>query len=311
MKRYLPDWLNRYLIVSLLLHLLIILFISQSVKTQPHKEVPLSFEIVNPVEPKSKKLPKPKMLVKQEPKLKPEPFRHFRDERPIDPKAKLSINKDGHIKKEAKTQGKKTGIRLDKQKLLDKIISPQSQIAVAKPKRSPSPRKKTNLEQFDPGDIFIKHEPENQDKPVDQAEKPSLEEVLANLEKYVDFDKYSQEAYYFGDSKLSFEEQDFHYVWYGRIIKHRVSDGWFPPYVARMGLTGRTVVTFRIMRNGTVTDIKLSESSGNKTLDQAALNAVISVEHFPVLPVDYVRLSLRIKFSFLYNLRVPNENGDG
>jgi TonB family protein len=309
MKKYLPDWLNRYLVVSLLLHLLIIFIVSKYFDMQPHKEIPLSFEIVNPVEPKPKKLPKLKTVAKQEPK--PEPIRHFKDESPINPKAKPSINKDGHIKKETKAKEKNMGIKLDKQELLDKIIGPKPLLAAAKPKLAPSSRKKTNLRQFNPGDIFLKHGSEDQDKQVDKAEKPSLEEVLSNLEKYVDFDKYSQEAYYFGDSDLSFEDQDFHYVWYGKIIKRRVSDSWFPPYVARMGLTGCSVVTFKILRNGDVTDIKLSESSGNKTLDQAALNAVISVERFPVLPVDYRRTSLRVKFSFLYNLRAPNRRKSG
>jgi protein TonB len=76
-----------------------------------------------------------------------------------------------------------------------------------------------------------------------------------------------------------------------------------------MGLTGKTVVTFRIDHNGDITDIKLSESSGNRSLDQAALNAVQSVEHFPELPVDYPRPSLGVIFSFWYNLRIPRDKG--
>lgn len=315
MKKYWPGWLNRYLVVSLLVHLLLLLFISRLFEVQPVVDMPLSFEIVNPVVPAPKKTMPPKPLVRleakprPEPKPKPKPIRHYRDRRPIDLTAKLSINKDGHIKQKAKTQKQEAEIKQPKQKPADRIISPPPAVSAAKPRTTtPTPRQ-LDRPPFESGDIFVKPLKRVQDEPVDEAEKPSLEEVLANLERYIDLDKYSQQAYYFGGSKLSFEDQDFHYVWYGRIIKRRVADGWYPPYVARMGLTGRTVVTFKIQRDGSLSDIKLSESSGNKSLDQAALNAVQSAGDLPELPLDYSRSSLGVIFSFWYNLRIPRENG--
>ncbi len=325
MKKYKPEWLNRYLVISVLVHLLILLLISNLSKVQPVKETPLTFEIVNPVMPKPKAPPKPKTLAKSEPilkpkpmpKPKPQPIRHYRDEKPIDLKAKLSINKDGKLKRKTTSARKQASLKLDKQELLNKMISsPPPAVAekteVAKPMPSEAVAKKQPHKFLvEAVDVFIKQQPEKKDNQLDEAEKPSLEEVLANLEKYIDFDKYSEKAYYFGDNNLSFEDQDFHYMWYGRIIKRRVSDGWYPPYVARMGLTGRTVITFRIKHDGQLTEITLRESSGNRSLDQAALNAIKSVGSLPALPEDYPRPSLGVTFSFWYNLHVPRQRGAG
>jgi protein TonB len=303
MKKYKPDWLNRYLVGSLLVHLLLLLLISRHFEVQPVTEIPLSFEIVNPV------VPKPKTVAKPRPKPKPKPIRHYRDSRPIDPTAKSSINKDGRIKKQAKAQAKKTGVRPSRQRALDKLISPPPPIAAGKPKPVQPPKIQQDRLPLEPGDVLVRRQKKIQDEQVDETDRPELEEILANLEKYIDFDKYSEQAYYFGGNKLSFEDQDFNYVWYGRIIKRKVANGWYPPYVARMGLTGRTVVTFKIQRDGTVNEIKLNESSGNRSLDQAALNAVQSVGRLPKLPEDYQRDNLGVIFSFWYNLRIPKENG--
>jgi protein TonB len=308
MKKYWPDWLNRYLLVSLAVHLLILWFVARLPRVQEVVETPLTFEIVNPVVPEPKKPAKPKALVKPTPK----PIRRYREQKPIEPTAKLSINKDGHIRKKTGSKAKEVQIKQRKPEAVADIISPPP-TAAGKPKSytAPPPSRQRDAPPFESGDILVKRREKTGDEPAAETENPSLEEILANLEKYIDFDKYSREAYYFGGSKLSFEDQDFHYVWYGRIIKRRVADGWYPPYVARMGLTGLTVVTFKIQRDGRVSDIKLSESSGNKSLDQAALNAVQSVGHLPELPVDYLRPSLGVVFSFYYNLRIPYGNGAG
>ena len=134
------------------------------------------------------------------------------------------------------------------------------------------------------------------------ATPPDFREVLSNLDKNLDVEKYGDVGYA-GEGILSFADENFKAVWYGRIVKQKVVNGWFPPYAARvMGLTGRSIVTFKIQRDGKITDIILKDPSGNKYLDKAALFAIENAGPFPGLPSDYDYDTLGVIFSFWYNL---------
>jgi len=132
-------------------------------------------------------------------------------------------------------------------------------------------------------------------------------QLLSNLERHLEVEKYGDVGYA-GEGVLSFADSDFKSVWYGRIVKKKVVDGWFSPYAARvLGLTGRTVITFRIQHNGQITDVKVEDSSGNQSLDKAALFAVENAAPLPSLPSDYHYDTVGVIFSFWYNLRPPDK----
>ncbi|MGH9658273.1 MAG: TonB family protein, partial [Bryobacteraceae bacterium] len=57
-------------------------------------------------------------------------------------------------------------------------------------------------------------------------------------------------------------------------------------------------VMFTILRDGSIQDIKLSESSGNRVLDLSAQRAIHDVGRVPPLPPVYERDEARIEFWF-------------
>jgi protein TonB len=61
------------------------------------------------------------------------------------------------------------------------------------------------------------------------------------------------------------------------------------------------VVTFLIRRDGSVSGIRLENSSGNKALDFSAQRAIQEAAPFPPLPAGYERNDARIEFWFQLN----------
>jgi TonB family protein len=80
----------------------------------------------------------------------------------------------------------------------------------------------------------------------------------------------------------------FPHAYYVQIVYDRVSASWFTALVDP-GVSGSfsAQVTFRIFRNGRISDLKISESSGLPSLDLSALRAIQTAAPFPPLPNDY------------------------
>jgi len=57
-------------------------------------------------------------------------------------------------------------------------------------------------------------------------------------------------------------------------------------------------ITFTINRNGSITNIRISQSSGNRSLDLSAQRALFVVDHFPRLPSDYNGSYVLVTFDF-------------
>ena len=80
---------------------------------------------------------------------------------------------------------------------------------------------------------------------------------------------------------------NFPYTYYLQIIIDKVSSNWFTSLI-EPGISGnfRATVYFKINRDGSISDVKIQESSGIESLDMSALRAVQS-STFPALPKDY------------------------
>ena len=63
---------------------------------------------------------------------------------------------------------------------------------------------------------------------------------------------------------------------------------------------GRTAVVFYIDRNGRVTGLRVEESSGNRSLDNAALSAVYNANPLPPLPEGFPRERVRVLLYLSY-----------
>ncbi len=95
----------------------------------------------------------------------------------------------------------------------------------------------------------------------------------------------------------------FNYPYYVNIIQTKVREAWYTQEVDPHTPTGsQAIVTFVISRDGTPSDIRISQSSGSPTLDSSALRAVQRVENFSPLPSGYTKSSVSVQYTFTYDL---------
>jgi protein TonB len=84
---------------------------------------------------------------------------------------------------------------------------------------------------------------------------------------------------------------------YADLVVQRITSAW-----QTNGLAGQNVpmavVTFDILRNGTVANAKIVQSSGNSTLDFSALRAITDAAPFPPLPPNYSGSSTNVELRF-------------
>jgi len=87
---------------------------------------------------------------------------------------------------------------------------------------------------------------------------------------------------------------------YASAVIERVKGNWMIPSNLRNS-HGRTTVVFFIGRDGKYTGAQVVRSSGNTSLDLAALNAVLTSNPFPPLPQGFPGSQVGAKFVFAYN----------
>jgi TonB family protein len=93
-------------------------------------------------------------------------------------------------------------------------------------------------------------------------------------------------------------EGDFEFAYYLAQVRQAIAAQWTAPAGVRGGT--RVVVRFRIARDGTVRDARISEGSGNDWYDQGALRAVVITRRRPPLPAGYAGSDLGVHFGFEY-----------
>jgi len=81
---------------------------------------------------------------------------------------------------------------------------------------------------------------------------------------------------------------NFPFTYYLQLIIDRVSNNWFTSLVDP-GISGSFQATahFKIYKNGQISELKIEESSGIKSLDLSALRAIQTSAPFPPLPGAY------------------------
>jgi protein TonB len=86
---------------------------------------------------------------------------------------------------------------------------------------------------------------------------------------------------------------------YKDLLEQKVARQWRTNDVdLRLQTAPAVIVTFLIRRNGSTSDIRLVQSSGNRILDDSALRAIYEASPFPPLPAQYERDDARIEFWF-------------
>jgi len=91
------------------------------------------------------------------------------------------------------------------------------------------------------------------------------------------------------------------YPWYVDAVRNRVRQVWDQTAIdpaVRAARRAHAVVTFRISTNGTVSSIRMSQSSGNSSMDYSALRALQTIDSFKALPNDYMGSYVDVTFDF-------------
>jgi periplasmic protein TonB len=91
------------------------------------------------------------------------------------------------------------------------------------------------------------------------------------------------------------------YGWYIESVKRRIQTNWLQNTIdpaVRTGHTAKTTVQFTITRDGTVKDITISQPSGNLSMDNSGLRAIMASNPMPALPTDYSGSYVTVLFDF-------------
>jgi protein TonB len=91
------------------------------------------------------------------------------------------------------------------------------------------------------------------------------------------------------------------FSWYVEAVQRRVSGNWLQSTVdPRIQYAPRVVVTFTILRDGTVTNVQVTMSSGNASVDMSAVRAVRESSPLDRLPPEYSGSNVSVEFWFDY-----------
>jgi len=91
------------------------------------------------------------------------------------------------------------------------------------------------------------------------------------------------------------------YPWYTEAVRRAISQNWIQTTIdpaVRAARNAKTTITFSINRDGTVRNIRITQSSGNRSMDDSAQRALLSIDHFPPLPADYSGRYVDVIFDF-------------
>jgi protein TonB len=99
-----------------------------------------------------------------------------------------------------------------------------------------------------------------------------------------------------------FDTKGFPMQEYIELVEERVKENWFIPSNLRDS-RGSTTIVFYIRKDGRTMDVHIDHSSGNTSLDLAALSAVMGSNPFPPLPSGFPADRVGARFVFAYNER--------
>jgi len=91
------------------------------------------------------------------------------------------------------------------------------------------------------------------------------------------------------------------YPWYVDSVRARIRQAWDQSTIepaVRAAHRAHTVMTFRINADGSVSNIRLSETSGNQSMDYSAQRALMGLGSLNRLPNDYMGSYVDVIFDF-------------
>jgi periplasmic protein TonB len=86
--------------------------------------------------------------------------------------------------------------------------------------------------------------------------------------------------------------------YYNEQIKRKLESEWYTLYLDPQAQGHRVYITFQIQRDGTPSNIRIAQPSGDATLDQTSLSAVRHVDTFGPLPDGYQGSYVNVTYYF-------------
>jgi protein TonB len=89
------------------------------------------------------------------------------------------------------------------------------------------------------------------------------------------------------------------FAYYVEAVQRRVSSNWIQSTVdPSVRFAPRAVVTFDILRNGTITNVQILKSSSNSSVDNSAVRAIVGSNPVNPLPNEYSGNKVSVEFWF-------------
>jgi len=89
------------------------------------------------------------------------------------------------------------------------------------------------------------------------------------------------------------------FPWYVQAVQRRVSGNWLQSTIdPSVSVAPRVIATFDILRDGTITNIQITRSSGNYSVDSSAIRAIQSSSPVNPLPGGYSGSRVGVEFWF-------------
>lgn len=104
-----------------------------------------------------------------------------------------------------------------------------------------------------------------------------------------------------GEAGISFGQQDFgeRYGWYVQAVRNRISNNWLLSTISPNILNApRVYVDFDIGHDGSVSNVRITQSSGIPEVDRSAMRAVLASSPLAPLPADYSGNKVSVEFYF-------------
>jgi len=92
------------------------------------------------------------------------------------------------------------------------------------------------------------------------------------------------------------------FSWYVEAVQRRISGNWLQSTVdPSVAYAPRVIITFTILRDGTITNVQITQSSNNYSVDNSGLRAIQSSSPLDRLPGAYSGSSVNVQFYFDYH----------
>jgi TonB family protein len=133
-------------------------------------------------------------------------------------------------------------------------------------------------------------------------EKMTEKERENTIKKIIEADKKSEET-------ISLDTVDKRYVSYTGLIKKRLTACWGYPREAKENkMEGKAYAIFSLSKDGHLTGVEITGTSGYEILDQEGLDAIRRAAPFPPFPESITVERLNIKVTFEYRLSAAKKN---